>query len=235
MEDTDGGKTTHEEVDDTGTDGESFFLPLHSAFALSVFCEAAYAHDSAADITHSIEQQLAMQSDPICSEVSDMTKINHEHNHAIYFICALSDRDMGWSDDETKRDTVVVAFRGSSNTTEFLEDARSLRCAEFKSSSGDHLAWAGNGFIAAYQNLRNVGLLDKVITLSASCDHRLVITGHSLGGAIATLMTLELYKTILNESNKGYKLALVTYGCPRTLRESSAKEMCRFRGVVFGR
>lgn len=94
---------------------------------------------------------------------------------------------------------VVVAFRGSSSIRNYLADANfpfvlTDICSGCFADSGFYTSWleARDGVMAAIKN-----------TSLAFPDYKIVVTGHSLGGAIAALATGEL-------RNDGYQAALVS-------------------------
>ncbi len=79
-------------------------------------------------------------------------------------------------------DTVVVAFRGTSSATDFLRDMKAwkVHLEPYKK------ARVHAGFLAHYSKIR------ELVAKEVKTTERLIVTGHSLGGAVAQLAALEL-------------------------------------------
>lgn len=100
---------------------------------------------------------------------------------------------------------IVVAFRGTHSFANWLTNLK-FRKVDTKLCPG---CTAHRGFWQSWLDSR-AAVLDSIKTLAAANPtYQLVVTGHSLGGAIATLATAEL--RIVH----GYKVDLYTYGAPR--------------------
>ncbi len=111
-------------------------------------------------------------------------------------------------------DAVVIAFRGTSNPWEIVEDVE-IAATDYQGCSGDKSAgdacFIHSGFYSAYKNLAaNLeAAVASLVPPSARDSTRLLITGHSLGGALATIAAYEL-------SLIGYRVSGVhTFGSPR--------------------
>jgi predicted lipase len=110
---------------------------------------------------------------------------------------------------------VVIAIRGTEGTLEWLNDA------EFLQVPCPFLPGAGHtedGFTAMYESLRTGAAANSPSVVSALATlkyprpvNSLTICGHSLGGALATLLALDVAAntTFTNP-------AVYTYGSPRT-------------------
>jgi hypothetical protein len=102
-------------------------------------------------------------------------------------------------------DCQVLSFRGSEVTSDWLHDFTFLK-SSYRGMGQVHI-----GFSETYEGVRTrvMDRLDK--------DKTLVITGHSLGGAVATLAALDL-------KGQGYKVhSLYAFGCPRVGDEEFKK------------
>lgn len=100
--------------------------------------------------------------------------------------------------------SIIIAFRGTSSQADTISDliARQIPYPWFANGGNTHL-----GFTEIYAKARL-----QIIQALAKCDpnKRLIITGHSLGGALATLCALDL------AYNTQFAPPIVyTYGAPR--------------------
>ncbi|KAF2099514.1 alpha/beta-hydrolase [Rhizodiscina lignyota] len=104
--------------------------------------------------------------------------------------------------DETNKVT-VVSFRGSRSLANFVTDVNfPLDNTDICTGCKVH-----RGFLQSWNEIRsNILAAAKSAADANKCS--LVVTGHSLGAAIATLCAAELRKA-------GYNVALYTYGSPR--------------------
>lgn len=103
--------------------------------------------------------------------------------------------------------TIYVVFRGSTSIEDWLQDLSELLCDAPSYCSGCQVHC---GFQETEQKAFPL-VLDAVEKLKAMLpDYKLVITGHSLGAAVATLVTLDLLAL-----KKFGNIALVNYGSPR--------------------
>ncbi|MDF2725881.1 MAG: lipase [Paenibacillus sp.] len=102
-------------------------------------------------------------------------------------------------------DRVILAFRGTSSTTDWISDAiasqEKYKCV--KDAGSTH-----RGISNIYNSARPA-ILPTLNKLSAS-GKRLLVTGHSLGGALATLGAMDVKK------NTGFTFPIIyTFGSPR--------------------
>lgn len=99
---------------------------------------------------------------------------------------------------------IVVAFRGTSSTSDWLSDALASQMdyPYAKNAGRTH-----RGFTEIYQSAR-----DQILTSlrAKSTGKTLYVTGHSLGGALAVLCAMDI------ACNTGFRSpVLYTYGAPR--------------------
>ena len=109
--------------------------------------------------------------------------------------------------------TIVAAYRGSQSIRNWFTNIQiSTRpIPEWCPGCEVHA-----GFLDAFQEEQTT-VIDSVTRLmKENPGYKLVITGHSLGGAIATVAATELRK-------RGFQLSLVTLGAPRVGNEALAK------------
>jgi predicted lipase len=97
----------------------------------------------------------------------------------------------------SKLDVIFVAFRGTSNLENWIDDIQvSKTCFE-------NNVCIETGFYKLYQKL-NYSIMKG---LSGLQNRNLLITGHSLGSALATILSYDLCNT--------YNITLITFGSPR--------------------
>jgi len=114
---------------------------------------------------------------------------------------------------------IVVAFKGTdpNHMTDIIIDAKNIftfpTVCELQAISGP----AHQGFCYEYQSLKYAGVFDAVVSLAQQFpDYQVIATGHSLGGAIAMLLALDLM------SSKNIPVSCYTYGQPRTVASDLA-------------
>ncbi|KAK9813803.1 hypothetical protein WJX73_010334 [Symbiochloris irregularis] len=136
---------------------------------------------------------------------------------------------MAWN-----RDTIVLAFRGTASLSNVLADLQAWtthmdahlphKLLTMRASPAVH-----NGFLKSWRaNDLHLQVLDMVKdivknSLEVSGEHvKIYLTGHSLGGALATLAAHDLRKGIPELSSAD--IICYTFGAPRTGNHAFAKE-----------
>lgn len=105
---------------------------------------------------------------------------------------------------DTVRKEIVVAFRGSSGLRNWIADLTFLQVpCNYTTGCAVH-----SGFKIAWESIREYTLDFIKAAFAEYPGYTLVVTGHSLGGAVGTLAAIEL-------RNLGYACDLYTYGSPR--------------------
>lgn len=126
-----------------------------------------------------------------------------EHPASLHF---FDDEEFGTDTQAfiTHHDEVIlIAVRGTASPADALRDANAHQVPFV-----DGVGKAHEGFYQAYRAMRNFVLqyLDQFFT-----GQRIIICGHSLGGAIALLLAEGLRRT----PDSTYNILLYTYGAPR--------------------
>ena len=110
---------------------------------------------------------------------------------------------------------IVVSFRGTKNPHNLIQDLKIWKSElDWDYSLNGSLATSDirvhSGFLRMYRGLSSI---NRVVFSEASTypDHRMVYTGHSLGGAMAILAAAEFYATF----GYGDRISIFTYGQPR--------------------
>lgn len=157
---------------------------------------------------------------------------------------------VGYAADE---DMIVVAFRGTHNLRNWLLDLDFDHCVpkfatkiieSRKSAASSAAPTVHCGFLAGYTILRE-GVIDAIQDLlSRHARASLLVTGHSLGGAMANLAAVELSQLAnpaLASLFKGHRRSsvlapsvtrLYTFGAPRTGDDTFAEFAHEHKGLA---
>ena len=116
---------------------------------------------------------------------------------------------------------VVVSFRGSQESTDTWTDL-SYANADWTLDDGSVVTESVHGgFDRGYQSVRDE-VRDEVMALLAASEAespRVYFTGHSLGGALATLAALDLATPLMQAGVQRDDVILYTLGAPRSISE----------------
>jgi len=123
------------------------------------------------------------------------------------------DRDVGiiglvdFNNYIRKRYDILIAFKGTVGLLDWLNDCKGVLVNSPYSKGKVH-----KGFLDSIRNLEEE-MYEKVVELlKESSNAKIYITGHSKGGALATLMA----KFLINKNKKfKRKIKVVTFGSPR--------------------
>jgi len=122
---------------------------------------------------------------------------------------------------------IIVSYRGTSDVQSFFQNFEFIQSPFFDNNN----AKVHSGFLKTYKSTRDeiTKLIKKLV--SENPTYKVVVTGHSLGGALGVFQTLDLVGTPgLNSSN----LFTYTYGEPRAGNQEFAK-LVEKTGLKFSR
>ncbi|KAH6893086.1 lipase [Thelonectria olida] len=111
----------------------------------------------------------------------------------------------GYVSTDATRKEIVISVRGSSNVRNWITNLEFLfsSCSDLSSNCKAH-----SGFKEAWDEVSTAAKAAIAKAKTANPTYTVVATGHSLGGAVATLAAAYLRKA-------GYSVDLYTFGSPR--------------------
>ncbi|KAI9029625.1 Alpha/Beta hydrolase protein [Phycomyces nitens] len=115
----------------------------------------------------------------------------------------------GFISRNDRRQVITLVFRGTSSFKNIVADF-DFASQEYPPVEG---AEVHHGFYKAYMEVQDEVLTGMTHQISAYPNYRVVVTGHSLGGALATLAGLDLYQR--DSRFNPNRLSIITYGGPR--------------------
>ena len=113
------------------------------------------------------------------------------------------------------REVILVSFQGSDGPLDWFRNLKFFK----KRYSGCQRCKIHTGFFEAYSPLRDE-MLQKVNNFYQEHPKKVLVTGHSLGGAMATLAAVDLV-------NARYTVDLITFGTPRVGNKEFAQYVDR--------
>ncbi|KAI8387506.1 lipase precursor [Blakeslea trispora] len=123
--------------------------------------------------------------------------------------------------------TIYLVFRGSISAQNWMTDFQAMP-VPYSAASG---ASVHSGFQSAIKD--SVGTYFPIVKaqLDANPDYKILVTGHSLGGALALLGGMDLTQrdSRINSSN----LSIFTYGGPRVGNKAFAEYVVKSKVPVF--
>ncbi|KAE9978070.1 hypothetical protein EG328_001690 [Venturia inaequalis] len=169
---------------------------LYEQFAAAAYCPAN--NDSPAT-------KLVCTSDACPLVQADNT------NTIIEFQNGGATDTTGYLAIDTTKKLIVLSFRGSTSLRNYLVDVN-FPLTNIDICTG---CQGDSGFWGAWSDNRAQILPSVKTTVAAYPTYKVIATGHSLGGAIATFAAAEL-------RNAGIAVDLITFGSPRALNPTGA-------------
>lgn len=117
-----------------------------------------------------------------------------------------------------------ICFGGTISLYEVIADLSSVIHCHATTLKGEVIGTSGMGMMKVYHTLRAFGLIDHIVNKMKKYNSGLLITGHSIGGAVALLFTCELlmdYPELFDSA----PINLITFGAPRVFTPESAAKI----------
>eukprot|EP01083_Nonionella_stella_P008910 25803_1 len=113
---------------------------------------------------------------------------------------------------------IVITFRGTHNYEDWVKDLEYKQIPYPNVENG----YVHEGFYNAYSEIQSAGLILSLQSLLSnhSNTNNILITGHSMGGALAELCALDLIHNKAISSD--ISIDLYTFGCPRWANKALA-------------
>ncbi|KAH7033437.1 lipase [Microdochium trichocladiopsis] len=129
----------------------------------------------------------------------------------------------GYVATDVENKLIVVAYKGSTSLRNYLADFvfHRVGCADIVDGCEVHA-----GFSKANDETWEKMLATLTTTVAANPTYKVVFTGHSLGGAVATLATARARKL-------GFSIDLYNYGSPRVGNQAFAEFVTSQPGVEY--
>lgn len=123
--------------------------------------------------------------------------------------------------DSTSQE-IIISVRGSSSLANWLADVVWARQPTTMCSG----CWAHLGFLFAYSEIVNTVNSSLASATRLFPSYKITLAGHSLGGAVATLLGMHL-------RDVGYEVDIYTYGSPRVGNEALARYITHQKGQDY--
>ncbi|KAK7197888.1 lipase [Novymonas esmeraldas] len=118
---------------------------------------------------------------------------------------------------------IVVAFRGTSTATNWLQNIKYFRTPYTISSSCGAACEVHRGFFSTYLSVRPQVNMAVMRLIGLLPGYQVLVTGHSLGGAMAMLAAVDLQEQFNKMWAPQQPVVLYTFGAPRVGNPAFAK------------
>ncbi|KAK7199500.1 lipase [Novymonas esmeraldas] len=127
-----------------------------------------------------------------------------------------SDLDaFGYTGVDHTNQQIVVAFRGTSSLTNWLQNLKYFRTPYTLSTTCGSQCLVHRGFYSTYNSVRPQMLRSATRLIASFPTYQVLVTGHSLGGALSVLAAVDLQRHLNSLTTSPKPLALYTFGAPR--------------------
>lgn len=172
-----------------------------------------------------VKTALNISQSAYCMSKLDVWSCATCMNTNIYESKIIEESELVITGYNTEYNNIFVGFRGSSNIQNWLDNLQVSHISPYD----DELISVEKGFYKIYNSLRDT-LYNKLDELSLKYKtNNILITGHSLGGAIASLFAFDIcYYSLPYKIN-----TLVTFGSPRVGNNHYSEYMYSFQLVSY--
>jgi hypothetical protein len=152
-------------------------------------------------------------------QVINFNAISKKHGHVPAGIVTYK--------EENGKGRLTIAYHGS----ESLQDFTEANLWAFKQKNDDLgiNGYLHGGFNTRYMESREslFDSIEQILTINGRSiqDVEILVTGHSLGGALAHLAAFDIQKNLVNAFNATSKVDLVTFSSPRVFDHKGAEQM----------
>lgn len=133
------------------------------------------------------------------------------------FLSGIETDVVGFMAVDSTAQEIVISVRGSMSLTTWIGDVIWER--ELQASLCDG-CWAHFGFLSAYHEIASAVNTSLASASRLFPGYKVTVTGHSLGGAVATLLGMQI-------RDAGHDADIYTYGSPRVGNEALARYVTR--------
>lgn len=157
-------------------------------------------------------------------QVINFNAISKKHGHVPAGIVTYK--------EENGKGRLTIAYHGS----ESLEDFTEANLWAFKRKNDDLgiNGYVHGGFNTRYMESREslFDAIEHILTINGKSIQEIdiLVTGHSLGGALAHLAAFDIKKNLVNAFNATSKVDLVTFSSPRVFDHAGAEQMEKLLG-----
>jgi len=194
---------------------------IHTLFllatALSAFTATIAFDAPLANLALNISQATYCLPDTVGSSAWDCATCSPEVTYATTLVTRGELAVIGYI---AERDTLFVGYRGSTNIQNWIDNLHVRQESPYR----DKDVGVERGMYSVYASLRTDVLFTLNNMVSKYGTRRLLITGHSLGGAIATLTAFDL----LYSKAPFLVSDLITFGSPRVGNDRFAQYFDEF-------
>ena len=143
----------------------------------------------------------------------DALKFRLKHPDALFFDCEGEDVQFYSCIIDEK---LIIVFRGSSSLEDFVADANFLQSSVPREISMTSGIKCHTGFLNQF-----MAALPALVKILGTCENDVVVIGHSLGGALATLCAMSIKCGSLKSPRN---VNCITFGSPRVGNSLFVKE-----------
>jgi hypothetical protein len=138
------------------------------------------------------------------------------------FTTSTEEKGLVYTTEINGEKTLVLSFRGTSNPYEWLTDANFIN--KTVNIGGQNLN-VHTGFYNVFNAMKDQTLNSAKSLMAGGDVKRIIVTGHSLGGAVASIMA-----PFMKDNFKGVEVDLITFEAPKAFDKESAAKVAEIIG-----